>query len=368
MSRSRLTVQNYFDKMKIVQTVLLSFIENDDNVEESYQNLINIFKNQKIARDYNLLKSTLYILKYIINNHHRNADFIPKISKILLYFKDEIEQTFSNYEIFNIFKNNKLILLFLLEEKIIVPDKSISFYISTEKYKKRLYPQYFFPEFKELFNAKLVKEIEPEIKKFDPEEFQQKRKKGENDEYICQLIRNDSIDEFIQYLENNKKSFQFVSNIKPSIFETNSLLMKNSTSQIEYAAFYGSLKIFNYLKAKRNYLNPGVWIYSIHSLNDELLNSLKNEKLQNDTYNSCLVESIKCHHNEIFNFFKANFDQKSKVDLLSEGMKHYNFIRFLTYKSPESHNVYRLMEYDYLILVENYLNCQGRVRLFSDDV
>ena len=191
MSNSTLSVKSYFEKMKMIQTSILGFIENDDNMEETYQNLINIFKNHKIAKNYHLLKSTLYIIKYLLNNHHRTTNFIPKISKIILCFKEEIKQTFSNYEIFNIFKSNKLILLLLFEEKIIIPDKSISFYISTEKYKKRFYPQYFLPEFKELFNEKLVKEIESEIKEIDLEKFQQKRKIGENDEYIFKLIRDD---------------------------------------------------------------------------------------------------------------------------------------------------------------------------------
>ena len=43
-----------------------------------------------------------------------------------------------------------------------------------------------------------------------PENFQEKRKAGENDELICYLIRNDLLDDFIIYV--NKNSFSIDSN------------------------------------------------------------------------------------------------------------------------------------------------------------
>lgn len=73
-----------------------------------------------------------------------------------------------------------------------------------------------------------------------------KKNQGVNDNYICELIRNDSIQEFIQYINKNDISVKEYK-IKPSIYETNSFLLKNTPNLIEYAAFYGSIKIFIYL-------------------------------------------------------------------------------------------------------------------------
>ncbi len=73
--------------------------------------------------------------------------FISKIKKIIAFLKNEIKQTFSNIEIFNIFKNSKIILLFLIKENIITIDETIAeIMMKKEKYKQMKYPEYFYNE------------------------------------------------------------------------------------------------------------------------------------------------------------------------------------------------------------------------------
>ena len=38
-------------------------------------------------------------------------------------------------------------------------------------------------------------------------DFEEKRQKGENDSYVCSLIRNDSVEEFVTYLNQTNLSF-----------------------------------------------------------------------------------------------------------------------------------------------------------------
>ena len=71
-----------------------------------------------------------------------------------------------------------------------------------------------------------------------------KRKSGENDTYICQLIQKDDIDNFISYISQN--DILLNSEITESIFETNRFLLKKKPSIIEYASFFGSIQIFKY--------------------------------------------------------------------------------------------------------------------------
>ena len=79
-------------------------------------------------------------------------------------------------------------------------------------------------------------------------EFDEKLKIGENDSYICHLIRNDSIEKFVIFV--NQTNLNLSSQIKSSIFETNLFLIKNDeTTLIEYAAFFGSIQIFQYLSS-----------------------------------------------------------------------------------------------------------------------
>lgn len=60
------------------------------------------------------------------------------------------------------------------------------------------------------------------------DEFEKKRKIGENDNELCQLIRNDLIHEFITYV--NRNNLQLTEIIEESPFETNSFLLKKTTN------------------------------------------------------------------------------------------------------------------------------------------
>lgn len=57
--------------------------------------------------------------------------------------------------------------------------------------------------------------------------FDKKRQEGENDSYICSLIRGDSFIEFISYVNFQKISLS--GKIERSIFETNSFLIDHIT-------------------------------------------------------------------------------------------------------------------------------------------
>ena len=59
-----------------------------------------------------------------------------------------------------------------------------------------------------------------ELKKELPENFYDKRKEGENDNQICELIRKDMITEFVVHVTGNGVSL--IAKIQPSIYETNS--------------------------------------------------------------------------------------------------------------------------------------------------
>ena len=89
--------------------------------------------------------------------------------------------------------------------------------------------------------SKLLKQIEKEI----PEKFIENREKGENEDEICKIIQNDSIDEFISFV--NKTDYPLTSEVPESIYETNLLLIEKRASLIEYATFFGSVQIFKYL-------------------------------------------------------------------------------------------------------------------------
>ena len=106
----------YFERMKIYQENLLYFLENDSNNEENFQNFIILLDDLKSKDNQQELRSLLHLIHQISNNHYRWTNFFRKIEKIMLFLKNIIQKNFTNSKIFNIFKSNKRILLFLIEE------------------------------------------------------------------------------------------------------------------------------------------------------------------------------------------------------------------------------------------------------------
>ena len=280
--------KEFLDKNKEIQDELLDFIRNDENDTLNFESLQTLFNDFNIRNDKHDLTTLLHLLAKISNNHHRGPSFFDKIEKIIIIFKDDIKNFFSNSEIFNIFRSNKKILLFLIEEKILIFDEYIAKKITTRKYVKKCYPQYFISEIKPFINKSWFPKNNAwveEIKKEIPENFYEKRKAGENDSYICELIRNDSVENFVQYITKNCYSLN--SKIIQSIYETNSFLIKNiQPSLIEYAAFFGSIEIFQYLKMNNVEMNQSLWFYAIHGNNPEIIHLLEENlaKPTNDEY------------------------------------------------------------------------------------
>ena len=200
------------------------------------------------------------------------------------------------------------------------------------------------------------------------EKFEINRKKGENDSYICQLIRQDSIKEFIIYM--NKTNTPFSSKIPDSFFESNSFLIGKTPTLIEYAAFFGSFQIFKYLQLNNVDLTSSLWLYSIHGNNPELIHLLEeNHVIPDDqTFLECLKESIKCHHNDITDYIENNLMSDKNVIVYNENFfqnkiaytfRYYNFCNL---QDCINFGNFQLLyfcaaKYDYLnivkILVEN---------------
>ena len=144
------------------------------------------------------LNSLLHLISQILNNHHRTLAFTGKIIQILSALKNNLKKIFLNQELFTIFRKNKRILLFLIEEKLLIPDQTISNIICSKKYLQKKYPHYFLPEFKPFFSQEFYEQISNEsdnLYEKGPESFKQKRRIVENSSILCELIRQDSIEE-----------------------------------------------------------------------------------------------------------------------------------------------------------------------------
>ncbi|KAK8837482.1 hypothetical protein M9Y10_036479 [Tritrichomonas musculus] len=287
--------KQYLDERKTLYNHLLDFIDNSYDDQNNFTTLISDIQNQNITQNKNELHLFLSLLTTIANNHHRYSNFFNKIDNILSFLNLIIKQKFSNLEIFDIFKSNNRLLLFFIKNDFFTNDKKIM-----EK----------------------INDIDYFSKSNDcDEKVKEKRENGENDSYICQLIRDDSVVQFISY--TNQANCPLSETIKNSIYETNEFLIRKDVTLLEYAAFFGSIQIFKYLMLQGCKLTSrSLFLLAIHSNSAEMIHLLEENKILPGKGIKWLYEAIKCHHNNIVNYIINNYIQEKG---LCQSFRYYNF-------------------------------------------
>ena len=322
-------MQDYIDNKKEIQNAFLDYIDCEYQNELKYSKLKDLLEHNQLFNSREEALLFLHMILGVANNHHRTNFFFVKIETILLSYKNEVNHFFTNNELFQLFKVNKPILLFLLKENIIALNEEI-----INDLKKDQDHQYFYPEIEQFYKESFAKE-EEDRKTFTVDnygsivssidEFERKREKGENDSYICELIRNDSIREFVFHV--NQANVNLSGKINPSIFETNPFLQANPPELIEYAAFFGSVKIYKYLRSKEVKMNPSLYAYAVHSRNAKMIHLLENDELisTQGAYEAALNESFKCFHAEISEYIINNLIDQKERESFSYLSLYYNF-------------------------------------------
>lgn len=334
--------QEYLEKIREIQSKFIELIENQYEDKTECEIFVNFIQSQGICQNLMELKLFLHMLVKIADNHHRTNGFFEKIDRIISLLKEEIQKKLTNSQIFDIFKNNKRILLNLFKEKIIQPNEEISSIITTGKYLQFFYPEYFYVEFKNFYSKEIIEKVENaqinnerliDFISEKPDLYEKMREDGENDDLICQIIRKDSINEFISY--HNQSGCLFTSNLDESIFETNSYLLEKKITMIEYAVFFGSIQIMKYLFVQSIVLAPSLWLLAIHGQNPELIHLLEENSINPNVelYQNIFFEAIKCHHNDLVDYIENNFlqtDQINENQFFSYAIDYYNFYFFNT--------------------------------------
>ena len=374
----------YFSKLRNIEEKIHILMEKQDELNENLISFNNYLQDQNFLENKYELKSFLYLIASISNNCHRSKHFFTIIESILkkINLQGKIQNNFTNFEIFNIFQKNKRLLLFLFNSKVIIPTEEIySIFINNQKFIEGKYIEFFFPEFEQFMDEGRKNSIRNEIQELKNqasiEEFNKKRDIGENDHYFCYLIQKDLVIDFITYKEKNNISPN--STIKSSIYETNLFLINKNPTLIQYSIFCGSIQITNYLNQQNVTLNSSIWPFAIHGRNAEIIYFLEENKINtiHRSYQYLIVESIKCHHNEITDYFRTNFCDEEKIYdfyLYRKALKYYNF-QFLTNdmvnslinscKFNQQLNIpYYLSKYDYYLILEFVLNCKTIVKKF----
>ena len=84
-------------------------------------------------------------------------------------------------------------------------------------------------------------------------------------------------------------------------------------------------------------LTPSLWFYAIHGNNAELIHILEDNKVEYKTEKSqenknkksvhaeIIIESIKCHHNDLANYFQRNFELNENEIIKIKNIKYHNY-------------------------------------------
>lgn len=328
------------NKLKEIQNALLEFLDDETEAIKKYEIFINLINLHKMTEERGKFRELLILINAISINHHRNSIFNEKVDKIIEYLRNDIKNFYSNSEIYTILQMNKRVLLYLIESGIITVDEYIASEITTDyhnKYNLERYAFYFMPEIKPFITEEFIEKYKEknsilidqsflnELKKELPEKFYEKRRIGERDSYLSEIIRKDDVAEFTIY--TNQKCLSLQSYVEESIFETN-CLNKNITF-IEYAAYYGSIGIIKNIRLKGVDFPKGIWGKAICSGNAELFQYLQENNVppKENNFEEVLQMSLFCHHNDISKYIIENLINEEDFKNRNENNYYSNFYR-----------------------------------------
>ena len=350
-----MTIQQHLDRNKYNQKSFIEYLDQKNIVD--YDVLYQYFNEIRFKGTRFELGIILELISVVADNHHRNPNFFTKIETVLLQFKDVIKEKFTNYEIFQKFRNNKRVLLILFKHEILTADEYIAEKLLNDKGQKSDCQLYFYPELQDFISTKEKTYIEYHYQKLTENGtnlFELERRVGENDDPICQFIQSDEVNQFISHVKNHKISLN--TTIPHSIFETNPFLIGKTPTLIEYSAFYGSIQIINYMLLNKVKLTPSVWMYAIHSNNLQLIQLLEQRRIkpEDETYISCLKESIKCHHLELTNYILTKLMKTQSIEdykVRAKAIKYVNY-EYFPNDLTNPFYFYKLCQNNYITLVD----------------
>lgn len=73
----------------------------------------------------------------------------------------------------------------------------------------------------------------------------------------------------------------------------------------DYTSFFGSIQI-----DKNVELTSSLWLYGIHSDNSEIISLLEEKCPKPKLFKDCLIEAVKCHHNNMANYLQNNYSSE----------------------------------------------------------
>ena len=268
-----------------------------------------------------------FIHLYFCNNKISIRRFVQSLSammyarpmKISLYcsllktFSPKIKMYMKPYEAVSLFEN-KSALLTLLENDVITKDLIVKKYIDRPSEINFFYPE--IQNAKKLVNVKLM----------ENDEF---RAQGQNIDHIATIIRADDLNAFQSSFPSNAKASSFNVLIKPSRYETFDFVRSFSKKPvlIEYAAFFGAIKIFKFLLQKKVEISETLIDFAVAGGNLDIIRLLENNYCIFDS--ECVAIAVEFHRPDLIDYFVNSKNITPTIFCLFESINLYNIRYFL---------------------------------------
>ena len=116
-------IESSIREKKELYQCLFIFLNDIDNSNEHFKALTQILIKQEINET--KIKELFCLISKLESNHHRSSRFYDNLEQVFRFVINNQYFSISNNDIFQIFKDNKRILLLLLHKKLIIPDDNI---------------------------------------------------------------------------------------------------------------------------------------------------------------------------------------------------------------------------------------------------
>lgn len=304
----------------------LLFSIKSENIDEIRSAVLPFLKNSVSAQQF------LLSLKNAVTFHPKLLDFCCELlTKISNELKSILNDQFQR-KICIMFRTHYKILLTLYEHEI------ISIYNITDRY---LFPfetninmlKYFYPEITEKvpnYYSKYANVDELNIFLNENEnktaEFKEKRNKSVNENEVCQFIIKDDCEGLKNYL-NDHSDVDLNSCVPFSLFEPTCFVQsftEDGMHFIEYAAFFGSFQVFNFLIENKVSIQPKTIEAAIIGGNSDIIHLLE-EKSKIIMKIDYFLVAVNSYQNEIANqIVKKNSSISFSPEILCSIIPSYN--------------------------------------------
>ena len=260
-----------------------------DNLQEHIDQM-----NQKFdLHDKNTLRHVLASSGIVF---HIRPSVQKSLIQLLLSISSIVQSQFTPHELYYIFCLD-LSNYFLYE---LISNKILTFpsIFSIPHNENPEFLSYFAPEL-ETYDITKFNEIKTSLE-FELDKHEELRSNGVNHSEIAKIIREDQIDLFIEFISRSESEVN--GQIPDSIFEGCHYL-KSKPSFIEYAAFFGSVQIFQHILNQNVQLTNGVTSYAVMGGNLNIIHLCQEHHLN---FDNAIDTALIFHRNDVLNYFLDN--------------------------------------------------------------